>query len=126
MIKETSLATTGTNSVFSTGSTSQNQPTAPRNARMIPTTLTTTCMTNPAAKSVSPNAVTIGQGVGAGTMMFPGRCSCSSAAISFLMFEYFSHQVCPEQCRKLAKTQNLYSFCLRSCGPFREIADIFG
>src|SRR5262245_33339566 len=65
--KETSVGTTGTHSVFSTGSTSRNQPTPPRNARMIPITLTTTCVTNPAAKSVSPNAVTIGQGVGAGT-----------------------------------------------------------
>jgi hypothetical protein len=59
-------------------------------------------------------------------MMFPGRCSCSSAAISFLMFEYFSREVCPEQCRKLAKTQNLYFFCLRSWRALREIADIFG
>src|SRR5262245_35456398 len=65
--REVSIAATGTHSVFSTGSTSRNQPTAPRSATMSPTTLTTTCVTNPAAKSVSPNAVTIGQGVGAGT-----------------------------------------------------------
>src|SRR5262245_24338562 len=83
------MAATGTNSVFSTGSTSRNQPIAPRNARMSPTTLTTTCMTNPAAKSVSPKAVTIGQGVGAGTIIFPGCGSCfCSAAICFLRYSF--------------------------------------
>src|SRR5438874_3848351 len=64
--KEISAAVIGTDSVFSTGSTSRNQPIAPRNARISPTTLTTTCVTNPAHRSVSPKAVTIGQGVGAG------------------------------------------------------------
>src|SRR6266498_396235 len=64
--REGSIAATGTHAVFSTGSTSRNQPTAPRNARISPTTLTTTCVTNPAHRSVSPKAVIIGHGVGAG------------------------------------------------------------
>src|SRR3954447_20197519 len=77
MIKETSLAMTETSSVFSTGSTSRNQPLAPRSTRIIPTTLTTTCVTNPAHKSVSPKAVTIGQNVVAGISI----CFCGSTGI---------------------------------------------
>src|SRR6266511_3649778 len=64
--REISAAATGTHSVLSTGSTSRNQPIAPRSARISPATLTTTCVTNPAHRSVSPKAVTIGHGVGAG------------------------------------------------------------
>src|SRR6266496_4075878 len=75
--KETSIDATGTHSVFSTGSTSRNQPIAPRNARMSPTTLTATWVTNPAHNSVSPKAVTIGQKVGAGASI----CFCGSTVI---------------------------------------------
>src|SRR6266498_1523634 len=75
--REISAAATGIHSVLSTGSTSRNQPTTPRNAMISPTTLTTTCVTNPAAKRVTPNAVTIGQGVGAGASI----CFCGSSDI---------------------------------------------
>ena len=47
-VKEISAAVIGTDSVFSTGSTSRNQPIAPRNATISPTTLTAAWVTNPA------------------------------------------------------------------------------
>src|SRR5690348_13780185 len=85
MIKETSPATTETDSVFSTGSTSRNQPIAPRNARISPTPLTATCVTNPAHKSVSPKAVTIGQNVGAGvSIRFCGSTGIVSSTTNYV------------------------------------------
>src|SRR5678816_2563165 len=83
---EIPVAATGTHSIFSTGITSRNQPIAPRIARMTPTKLTATCVTNPAPRSVSPNAVTIGQGVGAGASILCGTsCLLCSTAICFFL-----------------------------------------
>jgi hypothetical protein len=64
-------AKTGTDSCFSTGTTSQNHPIDPAAANIAPRTLTETLVTKPAKSNVTPKARTIGHAVGAGRFTGP-------------------------------------------------------
>src|SRR5712691_2945628 len=61
---------------LSIGRSSRNQPTAPRKARIRPTTLTAAWVTSPVQSNVMPNAVIIGHAVGAGSSISSGTGSC--------------------------------------------------
>src|SRR5215471_1682434 len=76
----------GTGARRSTGRSSRNQPTAPRKARIRPTTLTAAWVTSPVQSNVMPHAVIIGHGVGAGSSIISGNgsCCCSGTMASLL------------------------------------------
>src|ERR1700685_1418399 len=63
----------GTDSCFSRGSTSRNQPIHPQTVKIAPMMLTGALVTRPANSNATPKAATIGQAVGAGSSMLPGE-----------------------------------------------------
>src|ERR1700722_11943479 len=69
-------AVTSIVSSCSTGSTSRNHPTAATTAKIPPRMLTDSLVTSPAISSVNPNASTIGQAVGAGSVTFVTTPAC--------------------------------------------------
>src|SRR5262245_32135149 len=81
------MCATGTDSIFSCGKTSRNQPMYPLTASIAPTTLTAAFVTRPATTSITPKAKTIGDAVGAGSSTVSVR-RCASACE--LMFRFAS------------------------------------
>src|SRR5271170_6341451 len=79
-------STASTLSSFSSGNTSRNHPAHPTINKAMPSTLTGALVTRPANSSVMPNARTMGQEVGAGSLTSPGGVLSSSvvAVIGFM------------------------------------------
>src|SRR5689334_13319850 len=83
----TGSSNTGTDSCFSCGSTSRNQPTYPVRANIAPRILTDTVVSIPANTRVMPNARTIGQAVGDGMVTAFGASSWLFVGSSTVTFE---------------------------------------
>src|SRR5262245_6184445 len=78
------MCATGTDSIFSCGKTSRNQPTYPQRARIAPKTLTAAFVSMPATTSMTPSARAIGQAVGAGSSTVSVvRCCASGYELMF-------------------------------------------
>ena len=84
VLTRSGMSATGTDSIFSCGKTSRNQPMYPQTARIAPSTLTAAFVTMPAATSMTPKARTIGHAVGAGSSTVSVvRCCASACELMF-------------------------------------------
>src|ERR1700730_5313806 len=86
-----SFSAIGTDSCFSCGNTSRNQPRDPVSAKITPRMLTELLVTNPANTNVKPNARTIGHAVGAGISIERGDCpvrACISIASEAILMSF--------------------------------------